>query len=169
MEARPTIASAQVTAKDRQVYALLRRPARVQKGRRSSSPSNGRRAFRILVVDDQRCVRNSLRSFLGHEPTWKVFEVESGQAALERFGEIRPEVVVLDIAMDGMSGLEASRRIRQIAPSTDVIFMSSYYTLLEPSALSDLFGGSAFVPKAEIGRLLRPTIEHLLGKRKLSA
>jgi len=165
MGSEPIVGPAEVTARDQQFGTLLRRPMRVQKSR-SSSRGTRRRMFRILVVDDQRFVRNTLRSFLGHEPTWEVFDAESGQAALDSFGEIQPDVVVLDIAMEGMSGLETSRRIRQIAPTAHIIFMSSYYTVKEASSLSDLFGGRAFVPKAEIGRLLRSTIQGLLGKRK---
>jgi NarL family two-component system response regulator LiaR len=57
-----------------------------------------------------------------------VFEAASGRAALESVREIEPDVVVMDIMMPEMSGIEATYELRRLAPNTKVVLMSSYYT-----------------------------------------
>jgi DNA-binding NarL/FixJ family response regulator len=114
----------------------------------------------ILIVDDHEFVREALRNLIEiDEPDWQLSEASNGKEALDVFREVEPEVVVLDIVMDGMNGIEAAHQIRQINPDAKIIFMSSQYS----SGVPRLLGDGAFVQKAEAGSVLLPTIKRLLG------
>jgi DNA-binding NarL/FixJ family response regulator len=116
----------------------------------------------ILIVDDQEFVREALRNLIEiREPTWELSEAANGEQALEVFREIAPEVVVLDIVMEEMNGLEAAWRMRDIAPDAKIVFISSHYTIPDACGMARLLDG-AFVPKSEAGKVLIPTIKRLL-------
>jgi len=79
----------------------------------------------ILVVDDEAAIREVLMEFLtdhGYEP----HGAESGPQALSLVKSIRPQIVLLDIAMPGMSGIEVLARLRKEAPSAAVIMISGH-------------------------------------------
>jgi DNA-binding NarL/FixJ family response regulator len=118
-------------------------------------------AAKILVVDNRRFLRHSLCSLLADQSDWDVYEAESGKVALDRIQEVEPDVVVLAIMMTEMNGLEAASKIRNLAPETRVIFISSQYTPLEAALITRLFGGN-FVQKSDLGTELIPTISRLL-------
>jgi NarL family two-component system response regulator LiaR len=118
-------------------------------------------AAKILVVDNRRLLRHSLCSLLADQSDWDVYEAESGKAALNRIQEVVPDVVVLAVLMTEMNGLEAARKIRNLAPETRVIFMSSHYTPLDAALITRLFGGN-FVQKSDLGTELIPAISRLL-------
>jgi NarL family two-component system response regulator LiaR len=116
----------------------------------------------VLIVDDQEFVRAALCNLIKlDEPAWQLSEASDGQEALEVFRKTAPEVVVLDIVMDGMNGLEAAWRMREIAPDAKIVFISSNYTTRDACGVARLLAG-AFVPKSEAGRSLIPTIKRLL-------
>ena len=73
----------------------------------------------VLLVEDDRDTREMYSEFLSHSGL-RVAEAPSGRRALERAGEQCPDVVVTDIAMPGMDGLELSRRLRTSPPTHDV-------------------------------------------------
>ena len=73
----------------------------------------------VLLVEDDRDTREMYSEFLTHSGL-RVAEAPSGRRALERVREQRPDVVVTDIAMPGMDGLELSRKLRSEAPTRDV-------------------------------------------------
>jgi DNA-binding NarL/FixJ family response regulator len=120
------------------------------------------RQAKILVVDDQQLVRDTLLSLLRQQPHWAVYEAENGKEALDRARQIKPDVVVMDIVMPEMSGIEATYEIRRQAPETKVILMSSYYTPQEAAHLARLFGDGNFIEKSETGKRLIPTISRML-------
>jgi DNA-binding NarL/FixJ family response regulator len=120
------------------------------------------RPAKILVVDDQEFVRETLRSLLVQQPLWKVYEAATGKTALERVHEIKPDVVVMDIMMPEMSGIEATYELRRLAPATKVILISSYYTPEEAAHLARLFGDGNFVEKSATGQDLIPAISRIL-------
>jgi len=75
----------------------------------------------ILIVDDEALVRRTARSLLC-DLVDVCHEAENGQQAVEKVKELKPDLVSLDISMPVMNGLRAAYEIRQIAPSTKIVF-----------------------------------------------
>lgn len=83
--------------------------------------------IRVLLVDDHAVVRTGFRLLLQTSPDVAVVgEAESGEAACQRYFELSPHVVVMDIAMPGMGGVEALRRIRAREPRARVLALSAH-------------------------------------------
>lgn len=83
--------------------------------------------IRILLVDDHAVVRTGFRLLLQARPDIAVVgEAESGETACQRYLELSPDVVVMDIAMPGMGGIEALRRIRAHDPQAKVLALSAH-------------------------------------------
>jgi DNA-binding NarL/FixJ family response regulator len=80
---------------------------------------------RILVVDDAPAIRRSVRLYLEQEGNWIICgEAENGKVAIDRVRESRPDVVILDLSMPVMNGLEAARVIKTIAPGTRILMFT---------------------------------------------
>jgi PAS domain S-box-containing protein len=84
-------------------------------------------AARILVVDDELGPRESLRMLL--KPAYQITTADSGRAALTMLPQIRPDVVILDIKMPEMDGLEVLRRVKRADPSIEVVMITAYASL----------------------------------------
>ena len=83
-------------------------------------------SIRILVADDHGVVRQGLRMFLGLDPEFEIVaEAADGAEALAKARQIRPDVVLMDLLMPVMSGIEATARIRRELPDTEVIALTS--------------------------------------------
>ena len=83
--------------------------------------------IRVMLVDDHAVVRTGFRLLLQSLPEVSVIaEAESGEIAFQRYSELTPDVLVLDIAMPGMGGLEALKRIRARHPQARVLALSAH-------------------------------------------
>ncbi len=82
----------------------------------------------VLLVDDHQVVRQGVRAFLDIQPDmFVVAEAESGEVAVKLASEHAPDVILMDLLMPGMDGVEATRRIKQISPRTQIIILTSYH------------------------------------------
>ena len=117
---------------------------------------------KIVIVDDHRGVRQTLRALLSRAPHWRVYDVESGAMAIDLIREIRPHVALLDLVMPEMNGVELAIEIRQLENAPKIVLMSSHYTPEEAAVLARLFGDGNFVAKSEMGKDLVETINRLL-------
>lgn len=82
----------------------------------------------ILIVDDHEVVRNGIRSYLETMPDFQVVgEAASGEEAIPLVSEFIPDVVLMDLIMPGLDGVETTRRVKQISPRTQVVVLTSYH------------------------------------------
>lgn len=105
----------------------------------------------VLMVDDHAILREGLRALLGYYDDIQVVgEAQDGAEGLRRVGELRPDVVLMDIAMPGMNGLEATRQIRSQYPQTRVLILTQHE---DPQYVLPLLeaGASGFVSKRALG------------------
>src|SRR6185503_11105318 len=83
--------------------------------------------MRILICDDHDVVRQGVRRLLEEQPGWVVCgEAADGRHAVALAVALQPDVVVLDISMPGLNGIDATRRIRRLVPSTQVIVLTMH-------------------------------------------
>jgi NarL family two-component system response regulator LiaR len=82
----------------------------------------------ILIADDHEVVRNGIRSYLETITDFHVVgEASSGEEALSQVAELIPDIVLLDLIMPGMDGIETTRRVKQTSPRTQVVVLTSYH------------------------------------------
>ncbi len=83
--------------------------------------------IRLLLVDDQRLMRDGLRTILELEPDMEVVgEARDGQEALDRYAELQPDVVLMDIRMPVMDGVTAIARLHERSPNAKVIILTTF-------------------------------------------
>jgi len=101
-------------------------PAAVAAGGAGQAPAK-RKPMRLLIADDHEVLRGALRSALEREPDIEVVgEAGDGETMLARARELSPDLVLMDIAMPGLNGIEATRRIRSESPGAKVLAFSSH-------------------------------------------
>jgi DNA-binding NarL/FixJ family response regulator len=108
--------------------------------------------IRVLVVDDHAILRDGIRSLLERQAGITVVgEASNGQEALVGVGELQPDIVLMDVAMPGMDGLEATRRIRETHPEVKVLILTQHDNreYIEPLLQA---GASGYVLKRSGGR-----------------
>ena len=108
----------------------------------------------VVVVDDHAGMRRTLRAFLDHDATLKVVgEASDGLEAIQLIQQVRPDVVLMDVHMPRMSGIESARQIHALLPATLIIGISYNEPWVERAFFA--VGARAFLLKNRIGdRLL---------------
>jgi DNA-binding NarL/FixJ family response regulator len=80
---------------------------------------------RVLIVDDHAVIRRGVQGILSTYPEWDLCgEADNGQDAVRLAGELRPEVVIMDVSMPGLNGLEATRIMQDVLPETKVVLLT---------------------------------------------
>jgi len=121
--------------------------------------------LRILIADDHELVRRGLRALLSSKPGWVVCaEAATGRAAIAMAEKHRPNVVVMDIAMPELNGLEAIRSISKALPKTEFVVLSVHYS---EQLVKDVIeaGAHAYVLKSDADLELVLAVEALASQR----
>ena len=119
---------------------------------------------KILIVDDHEAVRKSIRALLALRSEWAVCgEAGDGVEALEKARSLLPDLVLMDVSMPRMNGVEAARRIRGELPGIEVIVISQNDPNLVSRQAADA-GASSYIPKSELGKRLLPAIEKAISR-----
>ena len=115
---------------------------------------------RILIVDDYPTARKTVRSLLVWHSLEVCGEAENGKQAIEKVKRLKPDLVLLDINMPEMNGVQAAYEIRRIAPTTKIIFFTIHDSPETMSAAHLIVDG--FVTKSDAGTKLIPEVKRLL-------
>ncbi len=117
------------------------------------------RTIHVLIADDHAVFRWGLRTILGSEPDMEVVgEAATGQEVLERAAELRPDVILMDIQMPQVNGIEATRRIREADPQAGVVVLTmfeddeSVFSAMRAGARGYVLKGA---PPSELLRVVR--------------
>jgi DNA-binding NarL/FixJ family response regulator len=124
---------------------------------------------RILVVDDHPVVRHGVRTLLGSRSEWEIVdEAEDGIEAVEKADRLKPDVIVLDVSMPRMDGLEACRRIRKSVPKSEILIVTQHDS---PQMMREALGAGArgYVVKANMARDLPAAVDAVSQHRVFTA
>jgi two-component system invasion response regulator UvrY len=114
------------------------------------SPTPGP-AVGVLIVDDQAPFRRAARMVMAATPGFDVIaEAESGEEALDLFERLTPGLVLMDINLPGINGIEATRRITEAHPDATVLLLSTYQAADLPRG-ADTCGAAGYINKEEFG------------------
>jgi DNA-binding NarL/FixJ family response regulator len=113
---------------------------------------------RILVVDDHPVVRHGLRMLLSR-PEWEIIdEAADGIEAVDKANLLKPDVIVLDVSMPRMDGLEACRRIRKSVPESEILIVTQHDSAqMMREAITA--GARGYVVKSNVARDLPTAVE----------
>ena len=109
----------------------------------------------IMLVDDYKAWRDRVRSLLCARPEWQILcEAADGLEAVQMAGDFKPDLILLDIGLPKLNGIEAARQIRKLSPNSRIIFLSAD-TFLDGAEVALSTGVAGFVHKTNIqGELL---------------
>jgi DNA-binding NarL/FixJ family response regulator len=121
--------------------------------------------LRILIADDHEIVRRGLKKVLSSRHGWVVCgEAATGREAIAMAAQHRPDIVVMDISMPGLNGLEATRKIRKMLPKAGILILSLHYSDQLVREVVDA-GARAYLLKSDATRDLLHAIEALATRR----
>src|ERR1700704_848382 len=119
-------------------------------------------AVRILVVDDYEPWRRVISRTLEKQPELQIIgEVTDGLEAVQKGEELRPDLVLLDIGLPHLDGIEAARRLRRLSPQSKIIFVSQWSSA---DLVQEAFnvGAQGYVSKMDVGGKLLTAINAIL-------
>ena len=125
--------------------------------------------IRILLVDDHPVVRLGLKTLLEGRSGWEVIgEASDGAEAVEKAKDLNPDVMVLDVTMPKMNGLEACRLLRRQAPQLEILFVTQHDS---PQMMREALeaGGRGYVVKSNAARDLLAAVEAVSQHRVFTA
>ena len=115
--------------------------------------------MRLLVVDDHEVVRRGVRSLLSEHDGWEICgEAIDGQEALEKARELKPDLIVMDVSMPRLNGLEATRQILNVLPNCEVLVLSQHENA-EMARQALKAGARGYVVKSSISRDLLSAVD----------
>ena len=117
---------------------------------------------RVLVVDDHEPFRRFVSSTLGKQPNLQIIgEAQDGINAIQQAEALQPDLILLDIGLPGLNGIEAARRIGQTSPASRIIFLTQESS---PDMVREAFNSGAwgYVVKTQAGRELLIAVETVL-------
>ena len=118
--------------------------------------------FKILIVDDHEVVRQGVRTILRSRPQWEVCgEAVNGKDAIEKAKTLDPDVIIMDITMPEMSGIEATREITKLGLRSAVLVFTMHESKNLSTTVQDA-GARGFVLKSHAARDLLDAIDALL-------
>jgi DNA-binding NarL/FixJ family response regulator len=121
---------------------------------------------RLLIVDDHEIFRRGLRALLEPSSEWEICgEAMDGMDAVEQCRLLKPDVVVLDVSMPRLNGLEAARLIRKENPATLIVIITQHDSSQIRAAAREA-GAQAFVTKSAVGSELVSALKNLIGTGK---
>ncbi len=118
-------------------------------------PGWNARPIRILIVDDHAVIRQALRMLLESQPELEVIaDVENGREAVAAVEKYSPDVVLMDVVMPGLNGMEATRQIHRFAPRTKVVMLSGFVD--EDQLLESLRSGASgyIIKRSDVSELV---------------
>jgi len=122
--------------------------------------------IRVLIADDFKDWRRLVRLLFQARPEWQVIaEASDGPEAIQKAKELKPDLIVLDIGLPKLSGIEAAKRICQVSPSSKIVFLSQNHDLdVVRAALGT--GALGYVLKTDARRELLPAVDAVLRSRQ---
>ncbi|HEY3744001.1 MAG TPA: response regulator, partial [Bryobacteraceae bacterium] len=119
-------------------------------------------SIKILIADDHEQIRRSLRSLIESRPDWKICgEAANGRVAVEKAKHLNPDLIVMDVSMPEMNGLDAARLIRQDSPHCRILIVSQNDPDLMKKAAAEA-GAAGFIHKSNLSQDLVKVIDTLL-------
>jgi DNA-binding NarL/FixJ family response regulator len=118
-------------------------------------------ALRILIVDDHAVVRRGVRALLESQPGWEVAgEAATGREAVELAKQLQPDIVIMDLSLPELNGLDATRQIRKALPRTEVLVLTMHHS--EELARNVLQAGArGYVLKSDADQNLIAAVDSL--------
>lgn len=118
--------------------------------------------MRILIADDNEWVRRGVVNILAPMSHWEVCgEAKDGAETIQKAAELVPDLILLDVSMPGLNGLDVARLLRTNAPAAKILIMSQHDpVILLPRAIEA--GAHACVDKSHLSTELLPTIANLM-------